>query len=372
MANLTESPGLTFSAMAVLMSVRHSAFQFSSHLSYDPWALFARLTLAPAEPQALVRSPHILDNLPMHLLIPYAFCSSEGCATALRTLKLPQLEKLLSRLTPEPPDSGDEFSLSPPHERALARVLGLPVDDGLIPWAAWQARSSESAWAFITPCHWQVGSKHLVMRAELPDFPAEESQALQAAMQSFFAEDGITLQFDQARRWLAHGEAFKGLATASLDRVAGRHVERWMPHSGSATQLRRLQSEMQMLLYTHPVNEARARRGVPTVNSFWISGTGALPPQMPAPSSDDSLLQDSTLRDAALNEDWNAWAHAWQALDATSCAALLAAVARGEPGRLTLCGERNAQSLSAQPETYMKRLMNLFDTQRPSALLEKL
>lgn len=308
----------------------------------------------------------------MHLLIPYAFCSSEGCAAALRTLKLPQLGKLLARLTPEPPDSGDEFSLSPPHERALARILGLPVEDGLIPWAAWQARSFEGDWAFITPCHWQVGSKHLVMRAELPDFPAEESLALQSAMQPFFAEDGITLQFDQAQRWLARGDALQGLATASLDRVAGRHVERWMPHTGSATQLRRLQSEMQMLLYTHPVNEARSRRGVPTVNSFWISGTGALPAPMPTPPPAHDLVRDSTLRDAALNEDWDAWAQAWQALDATSCAALLAAMARGERGQLTLCGERNVQSFSAQQQTYMKRLMNFFDTQRPSPLLEKL
>jgi hypothetical protein len=308
----------------------------------------------------------------MHLLIPYAFCSSEGCAAALRTLTLPRLEKLLSRLTPEPLDSGDEFSLSPPHERALARILGLPVADGLIPWAAWQAQSLEGAWAFITPCHWQVGSKHLVMRAELPDFPAEESHALLTAMQPFFTEDGLSLQFDQPRRWLARGEALNGLPTASLDRVAGRHVERWMPHSGSATQLRRLQSEMQMLLYTHPVNEARARRGVPTVNSFWISGTGALPPQMPSSAPEHDLVQDSSLRDAALNEDWDAWAQAWQALDATLCATLLAAVARGDSARLTLCGERGAQSLSAQPQTYMKRMMKFFDTQRPSALLETL
>ena len=53
----------------------------------------------------------ILDNEGMHLLIPFAFASSEGCAQAFRQLKLPQLQALLPRLTARPPDGGDEFSL---------------------------------------------------------------------------------------------------------------------------------------------------------------------------------------------------------------------------------------------------------------------
>jgi hypothetical protein len=319
----------------------------------------------------------------MHLLIPFAFCSSEGCASVLPTLKLPNLEKLLARLTPELPDTGDEFSLSAPHERALARALGLPVEDGLIPWAASQAGSAESAWAFITPCHWQIGTNHIAMSGQaLPDFSAQESQTLLAAMQPYFEEDGITLQYEQPTRWLARAEVFRELATASLDRVVGRNLENWMPRSASAANLRRLQNEMQMLLYTHPVNDARSARGVLPVNSFWLSGTGALPASPRTPAMAPAPVPVSTLRDAALNEDWAAWAHAWHALDANECAALLAALdhkpkAEDETSQpsgitLTLCGERNAQTFNAQPQPYLKRFMNIFGTQRPSTLLEKL
>jgi hypothetical protein len=67
------------------------------------------------------------------------------------------------------------------------------------------------------------------------------------------------------------------LTPASLDRVVGRVIDGWMPRAGEAKALRRLQQEMQMLLYTHPVNEERARGGLLPVNSFWASGTGALP-----------------------------------------------------------------------------------------------
>ena len=315
----------------------------------------------------------------MHLVIPFAFCSSEGCRQTLRTLKLPHLEKLLRRLTPAPLDVGTELSLSAPHERALARVLNLPIEDGLIPWAAWQAQAAKlapeaiSAWAFITPCHWQAGAKQAAMStAELPDFTALESQTLLKAMQPYFEEDGITLYYQQPSRWLACGEIFRGLATASLDRVAGRSVANWLPSASSALPLQRLQSEMQMLLYSHPVNDAREARDVPTVNSFWISGTGDLT-QLPATLAVDAQpVLVSTLRAAALNEDWTAWTQAWQTLDATECVTLLAALARGEPLQLTLCGERNAQTFNARQQNYLKRFMNLFGGQSAVAILEQL
>lgn len=311
----------------------------------------------------------------MHLLIPFAACSSEGCTHALSTLKLPHLEKLLARLTPEPLDAGDEFSLSTPHERALARALGWSITDGLLPWAALEASHqhlSGHAWAFVSPCHWQVGANHIAMSGQsLPDFSEAESRALMAAMQPYFEEDGLTLHFDAPNRWLASGEVFKDLPTASLDRVVGRNVENWMPRSPQAAPLRRLQNEMQMLLYTHPINDARSARGVLPVNSFWLSGTGALAPNLATKTPPQSV---NTLRQAALNEDWAAWAQAWQSLDATECAALLNALdqAPSADHQLTLCGERSAQRLTLKPLPLMKRIMNIFSTQSTSNMLKKL
>lgn len=306
----------------------------------------------------------------MHLLIPFAFCSPDGCAQALSPLRLPHLAQLLTRLTPQPRDEGDLFSLSPPHERALARALGLPVQDGLIPWAAQQAQAA-GAWGFITPCHWQVATNHIAMSGQtLPDFPEQESHALLAAMRPYFAEDGITLHYVHPTLWRAQGEVFADLATASLDRVVGRNVDNWIPRSAHAAPLRRLQNEMQMLLYTHPVNDARAARGVLPVNSFWLSGTGALPAQRQAPATGPVVAD--TLRRAALDDNWAAWAQAWQVLDTTECAALLAALERGDAAQLTLCGERSAQTFTAQPETFFKKFMNLFGTQPSSNLLKQL
>lgn len=311
----------------------------------------------------------------MHLLIPFASSSSEYARRTLRELKLPHLQSLLARLTPVHHDTGRDDTLSPPHERAQARLLGLHGADGLLPWAALQARqtqadtSSGEGWGWVTPCRWQVGRDHI--RMDPPDTLAlneTESRALLAAMQPYFEEDGISLLFVSPTRWLARSPLFRTLPTASLDRVAGRDLEGWTPKGAQAAPIRRLQNEMQMLLYTHPLNEARAERGLPPVNSFWLSGTGALD-SAPVSPAEAKLTVAHQLADAALREDWPAWGEAWQQLDAVECAALLAALAQpGPPERamLTLCGERSAQTLAAAPRGLLTQVIGIFG-QKPSS-----
>ncbi len=308
----------------------------------------------------------------LHLLIPAAASHAPGCRTTLPNLRLPQLERLLNRLSPSAPDTGPEDSLSPPFERALARHYGLPSGDGHIPWAAWQAGSAAKtdAWATITPCHWQVQADHIVMAPPAAlGLDEAESRRILAAMQPFFEEDGIHLHYAEPTRWLARGEMFRKLPTASIDRVLGHNVDEWMPPTAQGGPLRRLQSEMQMLLYTHPVNDARAERGLLPVNSFWVSGSGvlaALPPAVPAPTQPLALLH------AAQQEDWTTWASAWQHIDATDCAALLAALDQGQPVQLTLCGARSAQSFHAAPRSLWQKMTSLLGRQRISAVLEQL
>ena len=309
----------------------------------------------------------------MHLLIPFAFSHAEGCRAALGTLELPNLTRLLRQLTPADTEPGDEFSLSPPHERARARALGLPVQDGLLPWAALQARElglSGGDWARLTLCHWQVGSHQIMMEGQpLGGISEADSRALLADMAGYFAEDGITLHYLSPTQWLAQGPVFAALPTASPDRVAGRNVSDWLPEGAGAVALRRLQTEMQMLLYRHPLNEARAQQGLAPVNAFWLSGTGSL--DTAAALGDTPRILDS-LREPALQEDWGAWARAWQALDAEQIATLERPLAQDNGFMLTLCGERQARSWVALPQPFLRRFMNKFGTQALMPLIEKL
>lgn len=353
----------------------------------------------------------------MHLLIPYASTGDPDCQALLPSLKLDNLRRLLALFPLLYVDDGSETSFSPPHERAHARALtGIDKpprpDDGRFPWATWhmlqqaQHEDRTGAWAFITLCHWDVASNHISMRdpAEL-NIGEAESRALMAAMQPYFAEDGITLRYDSPGRWLASGEIFRGLLTASLDRVIGQPVDAWMPEAAQAKPLRRLQNEMQMLLYTHPVNDQRAASGLPAINTFWISGTGresallgaplhsslfssfdheaqtqyvpAAPEDHwhdPLPGSPDlpPTLEALTvhipqgLREAARHHNWKAWADHWHEIDRTYCAQLLRVARDTEtptPTRplpqLTLCGERHAITYQAVPYTPWGRFAKL-------------
>ena len=308
-----------------------------------------------------------------HLFVPCAALPSAGGQQALARLQLPHLERLLARLSLQTQDMGDEDAPDLPHERALARAVGLPADgNGALAWAAWQVRQSgmaagagaSTAWAFVTPCHWQVRTDHVTL-----DDPAAlqldeaASRELLALLAPWFADDGITLHYDQPARWLAQGAPLAGLATASLERVLHRDLSLWLPDAQRAARLHRLQSEMQMLLYTHPLNDAREARGLPTVNAFWLHGAGALPATLPPPPSAHITVHDE-LRTPALQEDWSAWVQAWQALDAGPIAALAAQAARGEAVQLTLSGERSAFTWHSAPRSLWQRISSVFRPQR--------
>ncbi|MFN9726066.1 phosphoglycerate mutase [Acidovorax sp.] len=322
-----------------------------------------------------------------HVLIPHAASASEGCQQALQGLALPHLDRLLARLGALPTAfsaaaaEGEETSFSPPHERVLASLLGLPCEDGRIPWAAWHrqqqgAPADEKAWAFVTPCQWQVSTDHVTLRdPEALGLDEAASRALLAIVSPWFAEDGITLHYDQPTRWLASGDLFAQLCTASPERVLLRDVRAWMPHCAdpaAARTLHRLHSEMQMLLYTHAFNDERAERGLPVVNSFWVHGAGALPSHK-APATHTRPTMPTDLRDAALREDWRAWAAAWAALDAGPVADLLRQAERGAAVQLTLCGDRNALAFgSAAARGLAQRFQSLFKPLRLPDLLSKL
>ena len=297
-----------------------------------------------------------VSSTPHHLLIPFAACSAPEWLPTVQALppgSTRQLSQLLQGMKQVQLDEGDAHTLSPPHERALARAQGLmnpATPDGLIPWAARDAIehlqvAGNQAWAWITPCHWAMGRAH----ATLSDPAAlalreDESRALLAAMQPYFETDGITLHYSERlgpERWLAQSELFRTLPTASLDRVLGRNVDAWLPSARDARDLRRLQNEMQMLLYTHPLNDERASRRQLPVNSFWVSGSGALPA---LPAAPDEVSAPRSLAQAVFNDDWAAYAQTWSALTASALAQLLARQKAGETVRLTLCGERSAQT----------------------------
>lgn len=307
----------------------------------------------------------------MHLLIPHASALSEAGRHALRDLRLPHLAALLAALVPVARDEADEFTLSAPHERALAALFGWSGGDGELPWAAHLAAQDgievgTQAWGLLTPAHWHVGTDQVSLLApEALALDEAASRELFALVAPLFESEGWALHYGAPLRWYAAHESLAGLPTASLDRVVGRNVDAWLTQHPQARLVRRLQAEMQMLLYVHPVTDRRTEAGLLPVNSFWLSGCGR---HQPARAS-AGLVVDERLRAPLLQEDWAAWSEAWAALDAGPLAEARAALARGEPLALTLCGERCAQRFESQPRGLLARLTGRFRTVDAAALL---
>lgn len=304
----------------------------------------------------------------MHLIVPFAGPLSDAGRAALRAAALPNLAALLARSAVVSRDEGDEWSFTPPHERALARALGFAGGDGCLPWAAWQAAAdgivvADLAWGLVTPAHWHLGTDQVsLLDPATLLLDDSTSRALFGAVQDLFTSEGFAVLYGSAQRWYVAHESLATLRTASLDRVIGRNVDRWLSDDPALRLVRRLQNEVQMLLYTHPINDEREARGLLPVNSFWLSGCGAAQPVTgPAPQLDERL------RSPALADDWAAYVKAWETLDQGPIAAL----AQDAAMQLTLCGERSSLTLAPGGGAW-QRLRSLLSRPVPAQCLETL
>ncbi len=285
---------------------------------------------------------------------------------------LPHLDALLKRLQVAEAIACEDDAPDTPFERALARAHGLPGAPGQLPWAAFDTGTVGTPCAWLRPCHWQLGMDHVtLLPPERLALAEDESRALLAAVQPLLQEDGIALRWVRPDAWLAQGELLRGLRTWSMARAAQwpltREVLALAAASAHSAQLRRLQNELQMLLYTHPVNEAREQAGQWPVNALWIEGAGVLDRAI---DPNPALQVDTRLAPAA-TPDLAAWQAAWQAIDADSVRALGQRLAAGADVRLSLCGPRRAITL-APGAGLLFRLGRRLRPQRLSELLSRL
>lgn len=301
----------------------------------------------------------------MHLVIPFAAPLSEAGRQAMAQLKLPGLAARLSAMEEMGRDDGDEWSLSPPHERALARERGWVGGDGCLPFGAHAlARDGldpgDLAWGLVTPAHWRLGTEQVsLLDPEQLGLDELASRELFAVVEPLFTSEGFAFAWGAPGRWYAAHECLSALPTASLDRVIGRNVDPWLTSQPEARLVRRLQNEVQMLLHEHPLNADREARGLHAVNSFWLSGCGVAQATRETP-----MRAVATLRRFVLAEDWAEWSRAWQLLDAE--------IGRAALERLTLCGERGAVTFQAAGRGVLGRLAARLRRVDALALLETL
>jgi hypothetical protein len=323
------------------------------------------------------------------LVLPFALPAPEFAPDLVRALEAPALAALLSRSAVHAFRPLEAAARVLPHELWIARALGLA--QGAAPGIAVSSMRGygldpgDGTWFIVNPTHIQIAHSHLMMGdTRQLDLREDEGRALFEAARACAEDAGHALLYGAADTWFLRADDWDGIQTASPDAAVGMNLTDWVPAGPQARAFRKLQNEVQVSWYTHPVNAARESRGQAPINSIWPWGgasvagehavklvaraAGKLAPQ-PALSTWDSpgwlnALADQRLDDLsgiagklldgadqpeggrvlvcgnaaapAIAADWHAWLQQMHMLEEALFAPLLAALKQGRVKRLRL------------------------------------
>jgi len=129
-------------------------------------------------------------------------------------------------------------------------------------------------WACARPVHLLTALDHLRLSPERLLLDPDETRALAADLNRHLDGTGFRLHAADSGEWLVECADRVDCASVEPAQAAGRNLRDLMPAGPDGARVRSLMNELQMLLHEHPVNERRAARALPAVNSLWLWGFG--------------------------------------------------------------------------------------------------
>lgn len=196
-----------------------------------------------------------------------------GTELSLKAAKLPSMQTLLAK--------ADAFRAKPQSFYEQASYLyhqPLTLANAATMAAMDLTDFDEKAfWLRVDPVQMIPDRDTLVMMpASALAIEEDESKALLENFNQHFAQDAVQLEYGGVDRWYLRIVQPVDIQTTSLDAAAYQNVNDLYPKGNAATYWHQLMNEVQMLFYTHPVNEARREKGWPEINSVWVWGEGVL------------------------------------------------------------------------------------------------
>src|SRR5262245_38885546 len=197
------------------------------------------------------------------LALPRLGSVLDAAGATVKVPPLPALQWLAARGRPVAVRSGDWrtwlLSLCGPSAPTLRRFPAGPSLRALV-----GGRPVAGCWACAEPVHLMTALDHLRLapRAEL-ELPADEGRTLAASLDAALAGSGYGLRWSDRGAWLLDCASSVECDTVEPAQAEGRDVRDCLPSGRDGAAIRRLTNELQMLLHEHPVNTARAARGLP-------------------------------------------------------------------------------------------------------------
>lgn len=144
---------------------------------------------------------------------------------------------------------------------------------------AWQQLGNDAAdcyWLYAVPVHLVLQRDTFSMSAPVP-LPLDQAEidTLTGALNKHFEAEGLKF-FWHENYWFLRLASNPNIQTNSPENATNKDIDAFLPTGEGAIHWAAFVNELQMLLFTHPVNQAREAKNLPTVNSIWCYGGGSL------------------------------------------------------------------------------------------------
>lgn len=202
-------------------------------------------------------------------------------ATDFSGINLAPLETLLARAVAENvPAAGLEATLFHLFGVQCDPARDLPV--AAVAWAGDTGEASQDFWLRADPVHLRPDQSRLVLfGGRMLNMQQHEADTIAKEFNALFGADGWHLETPHPERWYLRLPEDPHIRTYDLHEALGRHIDGFLPSGARGKQWHAVLNEIQMLLHSSAVNQARTVRGAPAINSVWLWGGGHVPHAVP-------------------------------------------------------------------------------------------
>ncbi len=142
-------------------------------------------------------------------------------------------------------------------------------------WLGREGEPGQGSWLGSEFVHLEMGSRSARLhRIEALD--SSTAAALVSLLAGHLQGSGVTARVSAVSptRFFLHSDRTLEAICKEPDFEMDVDIQQLLPQGKNGAELRRLLTEVQMLLHDHPVNAQRERSGLRTVNAIWLSGLG--------------------------------------------------------------------------------------------------
>ncbi len=160
---------------------------------------------------------------------------------------------------------------------AFLKKLFLPkIPNAALAWQQAGNKTGSAYWLFAAPVH-LVLQRDSFSLAEPTPLPLEKDEidALTSAFNQHFKQDNMQF-FWHENTWFLSLQHNPRIETTVPERAINKDIAIFLPTGEGAIKWATFQNELQMLLFEHPINQAREAKRLPAINSIWCYGGGQI------------------------------------------------------------------------------------------------